>query len=75
MSKSETTGVTMGWKMAECENEPTAAELARRCEMFKVLRGKIEEISARLKTYDDMSDISVAELAAELDRLLAEVAA
>lgn len=31
------TGVTLGWKVAECENEPTAAEIARRCEMFKVL--------------------------------------
>lgn len=31
------TGVTMGWKMAECENEATAAEIARRCDMFKLV--------------------------------------
>ena len=68
-------GVTMGWKMAECENAATATEIARRCEGFKALRAKIEEISARVKTYDGMCPSSVDDLATELDQLLAEVAA
>ena len=31
------TGITMGWKMAECQDDATATEIARRCEAFKVV--------------------------------------